>query len=141
MDVRVPFEISAKGMKDTNNPGSEVFRFIDVEKHAEDNIPDRGKKQVEKRAIFKEERPKFLRDSKNTMPVSTGNEFTGHMERAELIIFVTTGRTETAFATKRDEFKPAAGRAAIHETAKGGVSAMNHLVNIFNDRRAGMKFI
>ena len=90
---------------------------------------------------MKEIKAKFFRDCENTMSVNAGNKFAGHMKRTELIIFVTAGRTETAFTTKGNEFKITTMGTAIHGTAMGMVTTMNHLVDIFNDGRTRMEFI
>lgn len=51
MDMRVPLEIPAEGVKDTNEPGNKVFGLIDVLKHTENHIPDGMKETVEERAV------------------------------------------------------------------------------------------
>jgi len=75
------------------------------------------------------------------MSVSTGNKLKGHMQRTHLIIFITTGRTESAPAAKSDEFHPAAMRTAIESPAFGIITAIDHLGDIFNDGNSWMKFI
>ena len=51
MDMRVPLEIPAERVKDTNEPGDKVFRLIDVLKHTENHIPDGMKETVEESAV------------------------------------------------------------------------------------------
>ena len=41
VDVGIPFQITPKGVKDTDESGGKVFSFIHFGKHAEDNIADR----------------------------------------------------------------------------------------------------
>lgn len=41
VDMRVPFEITAEGVENTDEAGSKVFSFIHFGKHAKDDIPDR----------------------------------------------------------------------------------------------------
>ena len=72
------------------------------------------------------------------MSVGTGNEFAGHMKRAELVVFVAAGRTKTALATEGNKFKVTTMSATIHGTAMRRVTTMNHLVDIFNDGRTRM---
>ncbi len=50
MDMRIPFEISAKGMKDADEARSKEFTLIHLEKHTKNNITDRVKEAVQKRA-------------------------------------------------------------------------------------------
>lgn len=51
MDMRIPFEIPAEDMKDTNEAGSEVIRRINVLEHTENDISDGMKETVEERAV------------------------------------------------------------------------------------------
>ena len=53
MDMRVPLEISAERVKDTNEPGDKVFGLIDVVKHTENHISDGMKETVEERTVAK----------------------------------------------------------------------------------------
>jgi hypothetical protein len=96
---------------------------------------------VQEFSIFKKVASKFFRNGENTMTVLAGNEFTGHRKRTVKIIHVATGRAETAFAVKGNIFKVTTMRAAPEDTAIGRISAMNHLINIFNNGRSGMKFV
>ena len=75
------------------------------------------------------------------MAMNTRNRLTGHMKRTKLVIFVATGRTKTAFATKGNKFKISTVRTAIHGTTMRRVTTMNHLVDIFNDSRTWMEFV
>ena len=75
------------------------------------------------------------------MAMNTGNELAGHMERTELIVFVSAGRAKTAFTAKGNKFKISAVRTAIHGTTVRRITTMNHLVDIFDNRRTRMKFV
>jgi len=75
------------------------------------------------------------------MPVNTGNKFTRHMKRAELVIFVAAGRTKATFTSKSNKFKVTAMRTSIHGTAMRRIPTMNHLVDVFDDGRTRMKFV
>ena len=46
MDVRIPFEVTTKGMKNTDETGCEMLFFIHIRKHTKDDIPDRRKKEI-----------------------------------------------------------------------------------------------
>jgi len=70
--------------------------------------------------------------------VGTGNQLAGHGKRTLLVVFVATGRTETAFATEWDKFKFTTVRTSKHGTTMGRVAAVNHLFDIFNLGFAGM---
>ncbi len=75
------------------------------------------------------------------MAVDTCDKFAGHMKRTKLIVFVSTGRTETAFTAERNEFKISTAWTSIHGTAVGRVTTMNHPVDVFNDGRTRMEFV
>ena len=75
------------------------------------------------------------------MTVSAAYEFKSHLSGAFLAVFDPAGRTEPAFAAKRNELEVTAVRAGIHGPAKRRVTTMNHLVDIFNDSRTRMEFI
>lgn len=128
-------------MKNADKTGSKVFRLIHFGKHAKDYIPDRGKQKTEPCTVLKEVDTEFFRDGKDTMSVYAGNELAGHMKRTELIVFVTTGRTEAAFTAEGNKLEITTVGAAIHGTTMRRVAAMNHLVNIFDDGRTGVQFI
>ena len=60
------------------------------------------------------------------------------MKRTHLVVFVTTGRAESAFATERNKFKISAMRTGIHGSAVERVTTMNRLVDILDDGRTRM---
>ena len=57
VDVGIPFQRSPKCVKDADNPGNKVFRFIEVMEHAKENTADSLKKAAKKRAVFQKEVP------------------------------------------------------------------------------------
>ena len=75
------------------------------------------------------------------MPMLAGNEFTGDGKRTVKVIHVATRRAETAFAVESNIFKVTTMRAASEDTAIGRVTAVNHLIYIFNNGRPWMKFV
>lgn len=75
------------------------------------------------------------------MAMNTRNKFAGHMKRTKLVIFVATGRAKTAFTAKGNKFKISTVRTAIHGTTVRRITTMNHLVDIFDNRRTRMKFV
>lgn len=77
VDMGVPFQVSAKSVKDADEARSKVFRFINFIEHTKDDIPDGMKQTREKRAVFQEKGPQFFRDSGNTVSVIAGNQFAG----------------------------------------------------------------
>jgi hypothetical protein len=56
-------------------------------------------------------------------------------------IFITTGRTKTAFATKRNIFKVTAVGTTIHCSAKGWVTTIKHPIDVLNNRQTRSEYI
>ena len=75
------------------------------------------------------------------MAMNTRNKLTGHMKRTKLVVFVSAGRAKTAFTAKGNKFKISTVRTAIHGTTMRRITTMNHLVDIFDNRRTRMKFV
>lgn len=123
MNMRIPFQVATEGMKNTDNPGNKGLGFIDIEKHAENDTADGRKEAIQKSPVFKEIVSEFFGNGKDTMPVSTVNEFRSHGSRAFNGILVAAGRAEAAVAAKRAKLKKAATRTGIHGTAKGRIAA------------------
>lgn len=55
VDMGIPLKGAAKGMKNTDKTGNEVFGFIQGEKEFFNNIRNRLKKTVQQVAVFQEE--------------------------------------------------------------------------------------
>lgn len=132
MNVRIPFEISAEGMKNTNEAGSKRLRFIHIMKQTKKSSSDRRKKETQKITIMQKERTKLRINGKNTMAMLNFDEFKRHSVCTVDGIFCAARRTQSAFATKRDKFKFTAFFACVQSTAKGSIPAVNHFVNIFH---------
>lgn len=132
MDVGIPFKVTTKGMEDTDKSRNKVFGLIHFGKHAKNNIPDGMEEAVKEGTVTEEINTQFFRDSKNTVSVGTGNKFAGHRKRTLLIVPVTTGRTEAAFAAERGKLKITAVRASEHGSAVRGVTAVNHFFDVFH---------
>ena len=141
MNMRIPFQISAKGMKNTDETGSKKFCFVVFVKHAKDNIANSRKKAVEKRTILEKKRTQFFSNSKNTMAVLSINDFKRHSGSSVNGIFVSTSRTETAVATKRNKFKSSTISTTIHGTTKCGIAAVKHFIHVFNNGLSWMEQI
>lgn len=56
MNMRIPFKISAKCMKDADEARSEALGFIDIMKHTSNNTVNCRKKATEEGTISKEKR-------------------------------------------------------------------------------------
>ena len=78
VDVGIPFQISAKGMKDHDKTRSKIHGLIPLEKHAGNNTVDGVEETVEQCPVIKKELAEVLVNGKNTMAVSNIYEFEGH---------------------------------------------------------------
>ena len=99
------------------------------------------KEAVKKFTIFKEEVAEVFIDGENTMPVSNINQFERHVGGTFHGILIPAGRAETTVTAERNEFKFTTFRAAVHGTAIRRVTAINHLLDVFNHSVARMKSI
>lgn len=141
MDMRVPFQVSTKRVKDTNKSRSKIFSFIKFRKHTKDDISDGMKKTIQKRMILKKKDAKFLWNRKHTVSVVTGNELAGHTKSPFLIIHVTTRWTETAFAGKRNRFKFTTMGTAVDSLSIRRILAMDHTFDVIHNIFARTKNI
>lgn len=141
VDVRIPFKVAAKSMEDTDEAGSEAFRFVLALEHSKDNIADSREKAVKQCSVSKKKGAQFFSDGKDAVPVRDINEFKGHGSSSVNGIFDAAGWAETAVAAERYKFERATGRASVHGTTKGRIPAMNHFFNILDNSLPGMKNI
>ncbi len=99
------------------------------------------KETVRQCPVIKEKLSQVFVDGKNTMPVGDIDQFEGHTGSAFHGVFVTAGWAEAAVAAERNKFKLSTMGAAIHGTAKSGIAAVDHLINVFHLSIPGMKGI
>ena len=78
MDVGVPFQISAKGMKNHDKTRSKIQGLILIEKHAGNNTVDSVEEAVEQCPVIKEELSEVHINGKDTMAVGNVYQFEGH---------------------------------------------------------------
>ena len=141
MDMGIPFQRTAKGMQDTDESGNEISGFVHPVKHAEYDGADGIEQTIQAGAVFQKILSEFFRDRKNAMAVVAVDQFACHGSCPFPGVKVAAGRTETGMAAKRDKVKMPAFGAAVHGTAEGGVTAVDHLINVFDLRGTGMKSI
>ena len=55
VNMRIPLQAAAKGMKNADKAGSKMFSLIEFAEHTKNDVTDRKKKTVEQRAISAEE--------------------------------------------------------------------------------------
>ena len=118
MDVRIPFEISAKSVENHDIAGSEVLGMVQIEKHTGYDTGDGMKEAVEEGTVLKEEVAEVFINGKNTMAVLNADELKRHTGGAFHSIFVSAGRTKAAVTTKRNKLEITAVGAGVHGAAK-----------------------
>ena len=96
---------------------------------------------VKEGTVIQEKIPELFIDCKNAVAVMDIYQFKGHVGSAFHGIFITAGGAETTVAAERDKFEFSAGGAAKHGAAKGRVTAVYHLIDIFHLSLSGMKGI
>lgn len=129
--MRIPCEVPAKRMKDTDKAGNKYLRFIKIKKHTRNNALNSMKETVKQGSIFEEKVAKFFCDGKNAVPMLDIDDIEGHGSGSVNSVFSATGRAETAMASKRNKLKLAAFGTAVHGAAIGRISAVDHFFNVF----------
>ena len=99
------------------------------------------KETIQKGTVFEEKIPEVFIDGEDTMPMFNVDELESHGGSAFHTVFVTTRGAKTAVAVERDVFKISTMRTMIHGTTKGGIPAVDHLVNIFHFSISGMESV
>ncbi len=118
VDVRIPFEISAKSVENHDIAGSEVLGMVQIEKHTGYDTGDGMKETVEEGTVLKEEVAAVFINGKNAMAVLNADELKRHTGGAFHSIFVSAGRTKAAVTTKRNKLEITAVGAGVQGAAK-----------------------
>lgn len=118
VDVRIPFEVTAKSVEDHDIAGRKIFGMVQIEKQAGYDTGDRMEKAVEERTVVKEEVAEIIINGKNAMTMLDIDEPESHTVGAFHGIFVAAGWTKAAVTAKRDKLEVAAKRASIHGATK-----------------------
>lgn len=139
--VWVPFEVAAKSMKGHDIAWGKIFGMVQVEKHPCNYTGDGMEEAVQERTVLKEENTEVFINGKNAMALWDMEEFKRHTSGAFHGIFVAAGRTKAAVTAKRDKLKFAAMGTAIHGTAEGRITAVDHFIDIIHLSISGMKSI
>ena len=100
----VPFKVSAESVKNTDKTGCKMLRFVHIVKQSQNGRTDSREKTIQQRTVFIEEDAEILINSENTMTMNTVHKLKRHSSSSINGIFSATGRTESAFTAKRNEF-------------------------------------
>ena len=118
VDVRIPFEVAAKSMKDHDIAGRKIFGMVQAEKHPGYYTGDGMEEAVQERTVLKEEVAEIFINGKNAMAVLDTDEFERHTGGAFHSIFVAARRAKTAMTAKRNEFEVPTMGTTVQGTAK-----------------------
>ena len=141
MDMRIPLEISSKGMQNHDKTRSEVSGFIEIRKHSGNNTGNRMKQAVKKGAVIEKELTEILTKGENTVTMLNINKLAGHGSGSFHRILIAAGRTKPAVTAERNKLKLSAVRTAIHGTTVRRIAAMDHFVNVSHLSGSGMESI
>ena len=97
--VRVPLQISAKGVEYHDETGSKVHGLILFKKHTGDNAV-----YGMEGAVIEKKLPELFINGKNTMTVGDIDQLKGHGRSALHGVEIPTGRAEAAVAAERNKF-------------------------------------
>ena len=134
MDVGIPFKITSESMKDEDKPGGKHFFLVYFVEHADNNTLNCLKKDRKKRTVFEKEMSQFRINGEDTMTMLNIDDLKGHGGSAVDGILSSTGWTKSAMAAKRNKFKSSTFAATIHCATKRRVTAVDHALDIFNNR-------
>ena len=132
--VRVPLQISAKGVEYHDETGSKVHGLILFKKHTGDNAVYGMEETVKERTVIQEKIPELFINGKNTMTVGDIDQLKGHGCSALHGVEISTGRAEAAVAAERNKFQLSTVGAAIHGPAKRRVTAVDHFIHVLYHR-------
>ena len=104
VDMGVPFQISAKGVKDHDETGSKVHGLILLKKHTGNNTVHGMEEAVKKGTVRQKKLSELLINSEDAMAVDDIYELKGHRGSALHGVKITAGRAEAAVTAERDKF-------------------------------------
>lgn len=102
VDMWVPFQIPAKGVKDHDETGSEVHGLILLKKHTGNNTVHGMEEAVKEGTVTQKKLPELLINREDAMAVDDIYELKGHRSSALHGVEITTGRAEAAVTAERD---------------------------------------
>lgn len=138
MNMRIPFQVPTKGVKDHDKAGSERKSFVFFLEQTENDTGHGMKEAFQQRTIIQEERSKIFIDRENTVTMGGIEKLERHGIGAFHGILVAASRAETTMTAKRNKFELIAAGANVHSTTERRIAAMSHSVDVFNDGRTRM---
>ena len=118
VDVRIPFEISAKSVENHDIAGSEVLGMVQIEKHTGYDTGDGMKEAVQEGTVLKEKVAEIFINGKNAVAMLDTDKFERHTCGALHGIFVAAGGAKTAVTAEWNKLEVTAVGAGVHSAAK-----------------------
>ena len=132
--VRIPLQISAKGVEYHDETGSKVHGLILFKKHTGDNAVYGMEETAKEGTAMQEKPPELFINGKNTMTVGDIEQLKGHGSSTLHCVEISAGRAEAAMAAKRNKFELSTEGTAIHSPTKGRVTTVDHFIHVFYHR-------
>ena len=132
--VRIPFQISAKGVEYHDETGSKVHGLILFKKHTGDNAVYGMEETAKEGTVIEEKPPELFINGKNTMTVGDIEQLKGHGSSTLHCVGISAGRAEAAMAAKRNKFELSTEGTAIHSPTKGRVTTVDHFIHVVYHR-------
>lgn len=120
VNVRIPFQIPAKGMQNYDKARGKVQGLVLLKKHTGNNAVYGMEKTVKQGEVIEEENAEIFINGENAVTVGDMNQFKGHGSGALHGIKVPTVRT------------------TVHGASKGGIAAIYHFIYVIYYRLTWM---
>lgn len=134
VNMWIPFQVTTESMKDEDESGSEIFGFIVFKEQAKNNTLNSFEEKRKKISIFEKEMSEFRVNGKDTVTMVRIEYLKRHGSSTVNGVLGSARWTETAVATERNEFESTAFTTTVHCTTKRRITAVNHSINVFDDR-------
>lgn len=133
MDVRIPFQVTAKGMESGNHASFEVTGMILLVKPVGNGLGSRTEEDIQEAAVFPEIPAELFWDGKDNMPVMAAKELGRNGFGSGRWIGNATGIAETGVAPERNDFVGTTMRAAKQGKPIGWIAAGKNLFDFRMD--------
>lgn len=136
MDMRIPLEVTAKGMERADDSRSKRFLMIERVHPIGNNLSRGLEENIKKLSITTKKFTEFLRDRKDNVPVAAVNQLCGNGISTICLIGGTAGIAESGFASERHIVKLIAVMTVVKTITLFAVTAIQHFFNLIFDDRA-----
>jgi hypothetical protein len=136
MDMGIPLEVTAEGMKGTDDAWSEGFLMIERVHPVGNNLSRGFEENIKKPAITAKNLTELRWNRKDNVPVATVNQLCSDGIGAVGLISGAAGIAEARLAAERDKMEMITMMAVIEAIALFKVTAVKHFLDFILDNRA-----